>query len=174
MPETNNNSAVSPVESLIADCRLSRKRLGAEPLADAEAMTKELRNNVYPMFVAVLEQIAEVDDVIQEVVEQQESFIEPELAEQILTTLAAGGALVEEVKTLLDDMDELRRKKFQKIIEAFVHAAELTYMGVSDAADMRQLGDDDDDDDGDDDDEDKPDEPEGDVVIDDLPEDKDE
>ena len=136
-----------PVDSLIADCRIARKRLKETPPEDLEAVVGELRNNVYPMIMAVLEQVAEVDEVIQEVIDQHDSFIQRDLAAQILQTVAVGGALAEEVKTLLPTLDDdLKKKKFVDLIKAFEHSAELTVMGVADAADEDEDEDEDEDD----------------------------
>ena len=120
-----------PVDSLIADFRLAIKRLKEAPLKSLKDVNQELIFNTYPSMIALAEQIAEVDDVIQEVVEQQDSYIHPSLAAQILSTVAAGGVLIEEIKKI--PLDDLQRKRLDDLVAQFEHSAELTIMGVSDA-----------------------------------------
>lgn len=120
------------LDALIADFRLRRKALKERPITSFEQLNAELCNNFYPCMEALAEEIREVDAVIQEVVEQQESYIDPELVAQILQTLALGEALAREVEKLL--LDDLTKKKLEEIIKAYRHSAEVTTMGVADAA----------------------------------------
>jgi hypothetical protein len=122
-----------PMDSLIADFRLSIKRLKEKPLKSLEEITKELTLNVYPSLIALAENVAEVDEVIQELVDQQESYIQKQLAVQIFATLTAGGVLVELIKEEMATFDDLKRKKFAASVHAFEHSAELTAMGVTEA-----------------------------------------
>jgi hypothetical protein len=147
-----------PMDSLIADFKLSMKRLKDTPLKTPEDVTKELRFNVYPSMIALAEQIAEVDDVIQEVVEQQDSYVQPDLAAQILSTVAAAGMLAEEVKRALPALDDLTRKKLLDLIRAFEHSAEITVTHVAEATVEEYTPGDDENEDEDEDDENEDDE----------------
>jgi cobalamin biosynthesis protein CobT len=149
MSETDQ--IASPTDALIADVRISRKRLKDEPPKSIAALVDELVNNVYPTIMAALEQIAEVDEVMQEVVEQQESYIHPRLAAQIFQTIALVGALINEVKKL--EVDDLTRKKLADLMAALTHSVELSAMGVGEATtdfDVDADGGEDEDDDNDD------------------------
>ena len=164
MPEVDHTP--SPTTVLIRDFRLNRKRLlqwlpdvleKAETLEDLKGalayVVGEIANGVYPSLIAEAEQIAEVDEVIQEVVDQQESYLHPELSGQIFQTLAIGGALAGEVRRVAEDLDDdLKRKKLNDLVDAFVKSSELTEMAVNEASSF------DDDDDDDDDDENRDDE----------------
>lgn len=120
------------LDALIADFRLRRKALKERPITSFEQLNNELCNNFYPSMEALAEEIHEVDAVIQEVVEQQESYIDPELAAQILQTIALGEALAREAEKL--PLDDLTKRKIEEIIKAYRHSAEVTTMGVADAA----------------------------------------
>jgi len=149
---TTETEHTTPMDSLIADFNLHIKRLKKTPPTSVEEMTKELIFNVYPSMIALAENIAEVDEVIQEVVEQQDSYIRPELAAQIFATIAAGAVLIELTQELMPDLDDLKKKKLADAIKAFEKNAELTAMGVGDA--ITDPGDDDEDDEDDEDEDD--------------------
>lgn len=148
MPESD--TATGPIDSLIADIRVSLKRLKKAPIESWDALNRELQFNAYPTMLAICEQIAEVDDVIQEVVEQQESYLQPELAAQILKSIALGAALVEEVKKMITDLDDVARKRWSELLAEYEKETELAIMGLQDA----MIDGDDDGDDGDDSDSD--------------------
>lgn len=135
-----------PIDSLIADFRLNAKRLKEMPLDSIQAVNDELRNNTYPSMIALAEQIAEVDEIIQEVVEHQESYISTDLGRQILETVTIGFALIKMIKEL-EIEDQFAKKRLTDIVDAFEKSAELTMMGVSDAV----PGDDEDEEEGDED-----------------------
>lgn len=149
-----------PMDSLIADFRVARKRLKESPPTTVEGMIEELRNNVYPSMIALAEQVAEVDEVVLEMSEQQDSYIQSELAAQIFSTIALGGQLLEEVRSLLPEMsDDLAAKRVKDLLDGFEHSMELTVMGVSEATiedeDEDEVDDDDQGGDGDTEDEDE-------------------
>ena len=148
MPQSDQ--IASPMDSLIADFNLSIRRLAETPLKSIKDINDELRLNLYPSLIAIAEQVAEVDEVMQEVVEHQESYIHPQLTAQIFQTIAIALELTKEVKAL--ELDDFTKKKLTKLITAFEHSAELTAMGVNEAT--TDIDDDDDDDDDDDNDDD--------------------
>lgn len=149
----NEQQHAGPIDSLIADFRLAMRRLKERPLDSIEAVNRELHDNVFPSMIALAEQIAEVDEVIQEVVEHQESYISVELAGQISETIAVGFALIKTMRDL-EISDQLAKKRLDDLAAAFEKSAELTMMGVADAAP---------DEDEDDPDEDDPDEDESEI-----------
>lgn len=136
------------LDVLIADFRLRRKALEKQPIESLEQLNNELCKNLYPCMEALAEEIREVDAVIQEVVEQQESYISSELTAQILQTIALGEAVAREVEKLV--LDDLTKRKMEEIIKAYRHSAEITTMGVADASTEEILDSDDDAEDTDD------------------------
>lgn len=143
-------SETSPTDSLIADFRLSMKRLKETPLSTPEAVSRELQLNVYPSLIALAEQIAEVDEVVLELTEQGDSYLQPELAKQIFEMIALGAGVVDEARKLLPSVDDLARKRITELLDGFEKSIELVIMGINDA-----VVDDDDDDDGTGDDKDE-------------------
>lgn len=136
MAETEHTAG--PVESIIADVRVSRKRLlkwvesdlpNMEPGEAIRYLVVEMANNVYPTIEATLEQVAEVDEAVLEMVDQQGSFIQPELVAQIFQTINIGGTICDEIKKL--NLDDLTKKKLSDLTAAFEKSAEITTMGVT-------------------------------------------
>ncbi len=132
MSETEQH-APGPMDSLIADFRVSMKRLKEHPPESIEDITKELRLNVYPSLVALAEEVAEVDEVVLEMSNQQDSYIQAELAAQIFQTIAIGGQLLKEIRGLLSSMSDLTAKRVKGMLDGFEHSMELTMMGVAEA-----------------------------------------
>lgn len=158
-----SNFTNGPIDALIADFRVSRKRLLSWvteelPKTDTNEAIKfvvmEIANNVYPSLIAEAEQIAEVDEVIQEVVEQQDSYIQPDLAAQILHTATLGESVVTEVKKVLNEINDLKRKRIKELLDAFEQSVEITVMGVTNASVIVDSNTENDDDDNESDDED--------------------
>jgi hypothetical protein len=125
-----------PIDSLIADINISLKRLKKTPIDSFDALNKELRFNVYPTMSAICDQIAEVDDVIQEVVEMQESYIQPEAAAQIFKSFAVGALVVEEIKKLISDFDDVTAKRWNELLAEYEKETELAAMIVQEAIEM--------------------------------------
>ena len=122
-----------PVDSLIADFRVARKRLVESPPDTVEGMVAELRNNVYPSMIALAEQIIEIDEVVLEMSEQQDSFIQQELASQIYQTIAIGSQVLEETRNMIPEMSDIAKNRVTDLLDGFEHSMELTMMGVSNA-----------------------------------------
>lgn len=144
--KTETDHTPGPLDSLIADWRISRKRLKENPPTTIEAMVAELRDNVYPSMIALAEQCVEIDEVVLEMSEHQDSFIQRPLAAQIFQTVALGAQVVDEVRAFLPELSDIAAKKVGALLSEFERSLELTVMGVSDAA-----ADDEDEDDEDDD-----------------------
>jgi hypothetical protein len=139
------------IQFLIKDCKGARKRLLESPLATSAQASSEMANNMYPLLEAILKEIAEVDDVIQEVIDQTESFVQEDLAEAIYAALTAGGQLVSQVAELLSsgDLDDLRKRKLADAAAVYEALAAAAVAAVHDAS--SDSDDDSDDDDSDDD-----------------------
>jgi hypothetical protein len=153
----SENTNASPIESLLADFRLQRKRLASMTFTTPDDARRELMNNVFPSLEALAEQVAEVDNVVTEVIDQQGSFLEEELANQILGTIAVAETLIEAFRPLMLPLDDLAKKKLESAITEYARMAELTVMAVTEAA---GLDDDDDDEDDEEESEETPAEPE--------------
>ena len=137
----NEELTAGPIDLLTAEIRVSKKRLKKAPIDSWDALNKELRLNLYPTLEAICEQIAEVDDVIQEVVEMQESYLQPETAAQIFKSFALGEVIIEEVKKLIPDFDEVTAKRWNELIAEYEKETELAVMIVQDAIDEDGPGD---------------------------------
>lgn len=138
------------IRSLIKDAGQSRQRLLANPLATSSQVSAELANNVYPMLQAMLTEMVEVDEVVQEMIDQTESFIQPELAEQIFASIAAGGHLAKLVVELVNgegELDDLRKKKLTDAVAAFETLTIPVVAAVNEAAVGDENGTDDEDED---------------------------
>lgn len=107
--------SMSPADQLVQDFEAAIERLVAKPIMDFEQLNSELRNNVYPSMMALAEQVSEVDGVIQEVVEQQDSYVTDDLGGQILGVFATALILAEEIEKL--SLDDLNKKKLGEIIK---------------------------------------------------------
>jgi hypothetical protein len=130
MTETDNN----PVETLIADLQAATQRLKDAPLKTTSDVQRELTLNVYPCMIAVAEQLAEVDGVIQEIVEQQETYLRPEFAALVFAVLGAGAALVETAEKMPQDLlDDVSRHRLQEAIMAWSAISSQLQQALEDA-----------------------------------------
>jgi sugar-specific transcriptional regulator TrmB len=122
-----------PIDALIADFKINRKRLKEHTPKSIKELTDELCNNVYPSMIALAEQIAEVDDIMQETIEQQDSYLQQEAAAQILHTVALAGGLLVEVEKIVPTLDDMTKKRVEALIKDLEQSMELTSMVVTDA-----------------------------------------
>jgi hypothetical protein len=129
----DSNIAKSPAEILLGDIKQMRQRLQKKPLATIADVNLELRNNTYPIFEAIVDQIIELDGVIQEVVENQDNYLQEDTAARILAALATATALAEMIKELLPEFDDLRRKRFEDAIQLFEISAQAAAEEISEA-----------------------------------------
>jgi hypothetical protein len=125
--------AAGPIDLLTAQIRVSKKRLKKTPIDSWDALNRELRFNVYSTMEAICDQIAEVDDVIQEVVEMQESYLQPETAAQLFKSFALGELMVEEIKKLIPTFDDVTAKRWNELITEYEKETELAVMIIQDA-----------------------------------------
>lgn len=128
-----SDDTYSPAESLLEDLRKARQRLQKRPLTTVAEVSRELRDNTYPAMEAIVENIIELDGVIQEVVEHQDSYIQEDLAAKVMAAITAGAVLVDLVKSLLPGLDDITRKKFEEAISVFEVNAQAAVEGISDA-----------------------------------------
>lgn len=138
------------IDTVIADYRRSANRLKKKPIDSWEALNNELVNNVYPSLIMLAEQQAETIDIVDEMADHHDSYIQPDVAEQIFTTVALGSKAAEFLRAQAEALDDLAKKKLLSFIDEFERSLELTTMTV---ASITVTGDDDDgdDDDGDED-----------------------
>lgn len=141
------------VETLMKDCEAARRRLVENPLATSSAVSAELANNVYPMIKAALSEIIEVDEIVQEVIEQTESFLQKDTADQIVAALTAGGQMAKLITDLIQEeagsIDDLRAKKFADAVAVWTAAAVPAAKAVHEAMITDDDDEDEDDEDGD-------------------------
>jgi cytochrome c1 len=133
--------ATGPIAALIADINVACRRLASIRFETPDDVRAELLNNTYPAIVELAKQTAEVDEIVAEMSEQQGSFIEPELAAEIIAALALGTQLVEEIRKL--KLDDVSKKRVAELCAAYEHAAEVASMSIASAANSDDEGDDD-------------------------------
>jgi hypothetical protein len=155
MSQTQSN----PLDRIKADCSVVAKQIKTMIAGDAEVTSKavleQIAYNVVPLISALADEVAEVDDIVQEVVEREESYLHPEIGQQILGTFALGQAVLAIMREhLLPNMDDIARKKAAELCDGFEKSMELSIITVTAIVD--DDGDDDDDDDVDPDETDTP------------------
>lgn len=118
----------------------------------------EFAENTYPLMIAMFEEMNErlqsTEGALAELIDQQGSYLQPDIASQILTTIEVGRGLVGEVRaamavaTMPDDV----RKRLDDACNLFGAHAEATAVGVSEIVaegdDSEPEDDDDEDDEG--------------------------
>ena len=169
-----------PTDVVKADLRRTRKHFLAEAKAIREhdlsaiktnkekfewlqgkiaSVLEEQANNTIPLLDSSLDQIAEVDEVVEEFISQGESYIQSELAAQIFEVIGLSASMHQELTKLLPLVDDLQRKRLSEMLDEWERSAELTVMNVNDAtSEEDEDGEDDEDGDEDGDDKDKEDE----------------
>lgn len=158
-----NQTILQAARTVQADTKLARKALKNADWAEisteekAQALRVELCENVYPLLESVsrigqklAEGIEELNGVVSELVEDEESFITPELSDQIGFALGAGQAIAAELLKILPSVtDELLKKRLEDGVKSYQRAAEIAWEGIANAA-----GDEDDDEDDEEEDKD--------------------
>ncbi len=151
------NQQSNPLDRIKADCSVVAKGLKAmvkKGDATTTQVLEQLALNVVPLIAALADEVAEVDDIVQEVVAREESYLHPELAQQILGTMALGQAVLQIMREqLLPSMDDITRKKAAELCDGFEKSMELSILTVTTIVDDEG----DDDEDGDEEDEVDPD-----------------
>ena len=136
----------NPVTVLIGKRNAIAKRLKSDDF-DAAA---ELRA-VVELLGGMLEHHLEVDDVVTEMVDQQGSYIQPELAFQLVAVLTACGQAMAEMRDIAIGLDDdLRRKRALDMTNALEEGIEQAIFLIQDVTVEDDSEDDDDDDSGDD------------------------
>lgn len=118
-----------PLGRVVADLHLLISNLKKNDKAD---IRQELVFNTYPAMIALAEQIGEIDDAIQELVDQQESYLQPALAGLIETALAIGRELATEISKLAIS-DDLAKKRIADLVKAYSQSAEMASLAVREA-----------------------------------------
>lgn len=136
---------------LLKDIQKAAKRAGGAKYLEA---SKEFSNEAYPLMIAIAEHFGErlqaVEAAVDELIDGQESMLQPDMAQQIMATLELGKVLATHVTRLEGGMtlDDASAKRLRSEAAAFLTACELTAEVVEEAA--MPAGDDEDDEDGED------------------------
>jgi len=120
-------------QDLLLEVGKAQKRVAKEPFVEAK---KELANETYPLLESMIEffgsRLAAAEAAIAEVIDQTESFIQPELADQIHGALAIGRLLVEQVRKLRPGtLDPMTLKRLQQVCVDFIKNADETDVTVA-------------------------------------------
>jgi hypothetical protein len=132
---------------LIDDIARATKRAAGAKYLDA---SKEFADQAYPLMHAMAEMFGErmtrVEEALDAMIEQTESFLQPDLARRIMATLELG-------KLVADLAAKSPNKELQHAALAYATAYELTIEIVEEATVAPSTGPDDDDEEGDEEDE---------------------
>lgn len=105
------------LESLISDCTAHAER--ASSVIKSKELKNELVNNVWPwlqqLAQTVSARLGEHSEALNELIDQEESAIRPELAADILAVFEAGKQLAAAMHHLLDSGEELEDAQKAKI-----------------------------------------------------------
>lgn len=140
-------------EALLEDVGRYKKRLDASKYLEFK---KEASENLIPLLERMVEAIdqrcARTEEMVAEIIEETESVVHAELAEQIYATVELGQSLCDAVDQAA--LDDVTKKRLAEITQAFRIAANLTLEAVAEVAlepdDDSDLIDEDPDDDDDD------------------------
>lgn len=120
-------------QALVNDVITAKEALRAKDLSESAAsaaLQTELVSNVYPLFEAIAKQslrqaqlLVELDGVVDELTEQEDSFLHDEDAGVLAAALAAAEEIVKHVQPLLigQSIDDLVKKKIGDAIAVFQH-----------------------------------------------------
>ncbi len=139
---------LSPSEALAADFKIARKRIRSvlvlteedraalpAPLVRwVDAVATEFSDNVFPGMLALAENQIEAEGLIDELADQQESYLEPELVILINATIEAGSRLADELRALQGD--DLWKKRVGEMLTTWDQLAETTTAGVLQASEF--------------------------------------
>lgn len=121
------------LKSVIADLRLAQKRAQKAKYLEAKA---EVADNVYPCMIALAEaldeRLAEQDEVIADILEDEGSVIQPELAAQLFATLELTKEFIGKVREL--KLDDLRKKEIARLAEVLEKSMVMVEPEISAAA----------------------------------------
>ena len=149
---------IGPIDRLKADASISRKgfkkRTGDICSQDLSSMSaknqlvlvwklfkvviSQVSDDIHPLIDLMCDQLAEQEELYDELVEHQESYIQKDLAIQIFSTIALAGQLVELVREVASQLDDLKRKKIMDAVETLERSAEVTSMAVSNAIEIQE------------------------------------
>lgn len=124
---------MSEPREVIADIQNAQKRAAAATFLEAK---REVADYVYPLLESLFEhfneRLEETEAAVSELIDQNGSYIQQDLAAQILSTLEIGNHLAEEVLALLKTapLDDFTKRKLAEAASAFKPAAEQTIQAV--------------------------------------------
>lgn len=118
---------------LLEDLDRARKRAVAASYLEAK---KEMAEECYPLIQELVDhfgqRMARLEQAMDALIDETESFLQPDLGRQILANLEIGGVLADGVMKLqAGAIDEVTLKKLQQTAGAFLTAAEMTAEAVS-------------------------------------------
>lgn len=118
---------------LLDDLDRARKRAGGATYLEAK---KEMAEECYPLLQEIVDHFGQrmqrTEQALDALIDETESFLQPDLARQILANLEMGGILADAVMKLqVGPLDEVTLKKLQQSATAFLTAAEMTAETVS-------------------------------------------
>lgn len=121
------------LDEAIADIKFAHQRARR---AKALETKHELAENVYPLLLklaeAVAGDVAELGEVVDEILDSEGSVIQPELAVVLFSHIMASRSLAAAVRKLA--LDEVTRKKLETLCDTVEHLATQAEGGVQDAA----------------------------------------
>lgn len=130
---TGLSETVSKLDRLIADFSLTQKKIrgiSAERF-DLATVKTILAEDVLPSFIALAREVRDIDDGVQDLFDQEESLIRPDLAAVIMSAFRLGVELADEVEKSLSKLDDdLAKKKLGDKLKGFRQATEVAVMCV--------------------------------------------
>jgi hypothetical protein len=122
---------------ILGDIHRALKRTGKAKYLEA---AKEFSDECYPLMAAMTEHFAErmerFEEALDSIIEQTDSFLQPDLTQQIMSTLELGKILGDAVLgiTLSTQFDEVSLKRLHSAAMAYATAYEMTTESVEEAA----------------------------------------
>lgn len=121
---------------LIADITEHEKRAGKATYLEAK---NEFADNAYPLIRSIIEHFGErmsrVEDVVDELMNQTESYLQPGLAAQMTGTLNLGKVVADAVMRLhAGTIGEVEVKRLQQAAAAYLTAFEIAVEAIEEAS----------------------------------------
>lgn len=123
--------SLQELQSLKADCNVRREAVLRSSSLDPATRT-ELAENLYPLldalFELVIDELDQQGAAIEELIDQSDNVLHPELTAKIIGVFELGKAICLEAEVLLEksDVDDLAKKRFTAVINEYRRAAEET------------------------------------------------
>ena len=138
------------LDELKADAKLAREKLAKNDGVDPRQLQAELVNNIWPWMEAlvdairddVIEPMADLGEAIDELIENEESLLHPELAAMILGVFESGKLIAAEYNKLLEEADELTQKRGRALVHAYLQGATVVAERVAEVVIEPDIGND--------------------------------